>query len=72
MKSLGVVLAPENRKEEGLIQILSSRENLVMAAPCIRSRAVGLTTRSRERTAVAPLVKSLGIDMPDVEAPVSS
>jgi len=70
MKSLGVVLAPENRKEEGLIQILSSRENLVMAALRTITRR-GLTTRSRERTAVAPLVKSLGIDMPDVDAPVS-
>jgi ribose transport system ATP-binding protein len=70
MKKLGVVLAPENRKEEGLIQILSSRENLVMAA--LRSIARGgLTTRSRERTAVAPLVKSLSIDMPDIDAPVS-
>jgi ABC-type sugar transport system ATPase subunit len=70
MKSLGVVLAPENRKEEGLIQILSSRENLVMAALGTITRW-GLTTRSRERTAVAPLVKSLGIDMRDVDAPVS-
>jgi len=70
MKSLGVVLAPENRKEEGLIQILSCRENLVMAALHTVTRR-GLTTRSRERTAVASLVKSLGIDMPDVEAPVS-
>lgn len=70
MKSLGVVLAPENRKEEGLIQILSSRENLVMAGLRAVARG-GLTTRSRERTAVAPLVRSLGIDMPDVDAPVS-
>lgn len=70
MKSLGVVLAPENRKEEGLIQILSSRENLVMAALHSIARG-GLTTRRRERTAVAPLVRSLGIDMPDVDAPVS-
>jgi ribose transport system ATP-binding protein len=70
MKTLGVVLAPENRKEEGLVQILSSRENLVMAALRSIARA-GLTTRSRERTAAAPLVASLGIDMPDIDSPVS-
>ena len=70
MKSLGLVLAPENRKEEGLVQLLSSRENLVMAGLHTITRG-GFTTRGRERTAVAPLVKSLGIDMPDVDAPVS-
>ena len=70
MKALGIVLAPENRKEEGLIQILSSRENLVMAALRAVARG-GLITRGRERTAVAPVVTSLGIDMPDVDAPVS-
>jgi ABC-type sugar transport system ATPase subunit len=70
MKSLGVVLAPENRKDEGLIQILSSRENLVLPALRRITRA-GTTTRARERAAVAPLVRSLGIHMPDVDAPVS-
>lgn len=70
MKALGVVLAPENRKEEGLIQLLTCRENFVIAALRSVTRH-GLTTRGRERSAVAPLVASLGIDVPRIDAPVS-
>jgi ribose transport system ATP-binding protein len=70
MKSLGVVLAPENRKEEGLVQLLSTRLNLCLASMDRISRH-GFTRRRLERPVVERCVRSLDIAVPDLEAPVS-
>jgi ribose transport system ATP-binding protein len=70
MKSLGVVLAPENRKEEGLVQLLSTRLNLCLASMDRISRH-GFTRRRLERPVVERCVRSLDIAVPDPEAPVS-
>ena len=32
MKKMGLAMTPENRKEEGLVQVLSIRENLSLAS----------------------------------------
>ena len=71
MKNLGVVLTPENRKEEGLIQILSTRVNICLAG---LQRVVqgGLITRTRERVWAEPLMRTVGLVARDIEAPVSS
>ncbi len=71
MKSLGVVLTPEKRKEEGLVQILSTRENICLAS--LRRVAWGrFTTRARERVWAGPLMRTVGLVTPEIEAPVSS
>ncbi|MGB2960156.1 MAG: sugar ABC transporter ATP-binding protein [Bacteroidota bacterium] len=71
MKSLGVVLTPENRKEEGLIQILSTRANICLASQQRVARG-GFTTRTRERVWAGPLMQTVGLVARDIEAPVSS
>jgi ABC-type sugar transport system ATPase subunit len=70
MKSLGVVLAPENRKEEGLVQVLSTRKNLCLASMNRISRK-GFTWRRLEQPVVERYVRSLDIVATDPEAPVS-
>jgi ribose transport system ATP-binding protein len=71
MKNLGVVLTPENRKEEGLVQILSTRGNMCLAS-LRRLARKGFTTRTRERAWAEPLMQTVGLVVPDIEAPVSS
>ena len=71
MKNLGVVLTPENRKEEGLIQILSTRVNICLAG-LQRVAQGGLITRTRERVWAEPLMRTVGLVARDIEAPVSS
>jgi ribose transport system ATP-binding protein len=70
MKSLGVVLAPENRKEEGLVQVLSTRKNLCLASMNRISRR-GFTRRRLEQPVVERYVRSLDIVAADPEASVS-
>ncbi|GAH35443.1 unnamed protein product, partial [marine sediment metagenome] len=66
MKGLGLAFTPENRKEEGLVQMLSTRANICMA---------GLdrffTTRASERAVAQGLVGRLAIVVSDIEDPVS-
>jgi ribose transport system ATP-binding protein len=70
MKQLGVGMTPENRKEEGLVQSLSTRANLCLAH--LESIAVrGFTTRAREYRSIEPVVRTVGIQAPDLEAPIS-
>jgi ABC-type sugar transport system ATPase subunit len=71
MKKLGVVLVPEDRNAQGLIQILSTRHNMCLTRPPAASWH-GLTSRERERCVVRPLVESLAIAVPDEDAPVFS
>jgi ribose transport system ATP-binding protein len=71
MKRLGVAFTPEDRKEQGLIQVLSIRANVCLAS-LERLSTLGVTTAGRQRAAVARLVGRLGIQLADAEQPVSS
>ena len=71
MKQHGIVLTPENRKEEGLVQSLSVRANMCLAS-LERTAVHGMTTRLRERSVVAKIIRELDIAVPDPEAAVSS
>jgi ribose transport system ATP-binding protein len=71
MKRLGVALAPENRKEEGLVQILSTQTNICLASLARVSRG-GFTTGARERTVARSYIHALGIAVSNPAAPVAS
>ena len=71
MKRLGLALTPENRKEEGLVQLLSTRANMCLASLSRISRG-GFTTATRERKVTRAMVEAVGITVADTDAPVSS
>jgi len=71
MKDFGVALTPEDRKAEGLVQILSTRANLCLAS-LDRIAVRGFTTQARERAAVQTLVGGLAIKAPNLEDAVSA
>jgi len=71
MKKLGVVLAPEDRKAEGLIQILSTRININLAGfwpPSLR----WITTAARERAVASRYIAGMDMAVPSVDGPVSA
>ncbi len=70
MKQLGIAFTPENRKEEGLVQILSTRANMCMAGMA-RIATHGFTTGKRERTVANELVRRLDITVANVEQVVA-
>jgi ribose transport system ATP-binding protein len=70
MKKLGVALAPEDRKAEGLIQILSTRININLAdfwPPSLH----WITTARRERAVARRYVREMDLALPSVDGPVS-
>ena len=71
MKNLGVAFTPEDRKKEGLVQILSTRANMCLAS-LARISTRGFTTKKREQAAVKDMVKKLDIQVSDIEQQVSS
>ncbi len=71
MKKLGVAFTPENRKEEGLIQLLSTRANMTLAS-LHRISVKGFTTKAREKRLVDKQIKKLDIKVADIEDQVSS
>jgi ABC-type sugar transport system ATPase subunit len=71
MRKLGIALAPENRKDEGLVQILSTRLNTCLAS-LPRIARHGFTTRRRETAVTRRSIDEVAITVADVEAPVSS
>jgi ribose transport system ATP-binding protein len=71
MRGLGMAFTPEERKEQALVQILSSRSNTCLASLDRISRG-GLLTKKAERSVVDRMVKQLAIKLPDMEQPVSS
>ena len=71
MKQHGLAMTPENRKEEGLVQILSTRANLCMAS-MERITLHGFVNKERENPYVNKQVRDLQIKIPDVDAPVSA
>ncbi len=71
MKRLGLGYTPENRKEAGLVQILSVRQNLCMASlPKIAPR--GFITQGHEKPYVARQIAGLKIKAADPHMPVSA
>jgi ribose transport system ATP-binding protein len=70
MKEHGVAMTPENRKEQGLVQILSTRLNLCLSS-LDRIAHRGVLTRSREQVLVDKNVRDLDITVPNAEAPVA-
>lgn len=71
MKRLGVVLTPENRKDQGLVQMLAVRANICLAS-LHRSAVHGFITRKREQRVAEASIRDLDIAVPDTEFPVSS
>ena len=70
MKKLGVALAPEDRKAEGLVQILSTRININLAdfwPPSLH----WVTTARRERSVARGYISEMDIAVPSVDSPVS-
>ena len=71
MKHLGLGFAPEDRKQEGLVQSQSIRSNLCLAS-LDRISNRGFLSRRRERKLIRDQVGRLHIKAPDVEDAVSS
>lgn len=71
MKRLGLGFTPENRKEAGLVQVLSIHDNLCLASlDAIGPH--GFITRSMERPYVARQIAGLSVRTSDPNLPVSS
>jgi ribose transport system ATP-binding protein len=71
MKDAGLGYTPENRKETGLVQILSTHDNLCLAS-LARISSAGIVSRAAEQDFVDRQIKDLAIKVPDPLLPVSS
>ncbi|WP_312867304.1 sugar ABC transporter ATP-binding protein [Rhizobium leguminosarum] len=71
MKRLGLGYTPENRKEAGLVQMLSSHDNLCLAS-LSRIASNGVITKPHEEPFVRQQITDLAIKVPDAMLPVSS
>jgi len=71
MKEAGLGYTPENRKEVGLVQILSTHDNLCMAS-LGRIAPSGVITRGREKASVTRQIADLAIKVSEPLLPVSS
>lgn len=70
MKKMGLAMTPENRKEEGLVQILSIRENLCLAS--LESIAVkGFLNQKIEGPYLEQQINNLHIKLSSTERAVS-
>ncbi|MFC6487218.1 sugar ABC transporter ATP-binding protein [Nitratireductor sp. GCM10026969] len=67
----GLALIPEDRKAEGLVQILSIRENMSLSSLGAFARGFHLSLK-REREGVLSFVRDLAIKIASPENPVSS
>jgi len=72
MKSLGMGLTPENRKEEGLVQVLSTNENLCLASLDRIGGRAGYINRKMEEPFIKGPIKKLHAKVPRADLPVSS
>ena len=70
MKDLGVAMTPENRKDQGLVQLLSTRINLCLSS-LNRIAFHGFLTRGREERLVEKNVRELDINVARTDAPVA-
>lgn len=71
MTRLGLALVPEKRKEEGLVQILSTRANMCLASLGRISRR-GVITRAMETAVSRRRAEEASISVPDLEAAVAA
>lgn len=71
MKSIGFALAPEDRKQQGLNQIMSVKENLTLAALGKLTRR-SFINKKKEREFAERQVVELSIKVSDLDLPVSS
>ena len=72
MKALGVGLTPEDRKNEGLIQIMSVKNNLCVAALPKLKKALGFIDADIETQISDNQIAELGIKVPSPQVEVSS
>lgn len=72
MKSLGMGLTPENRKEAGLVQILSTSENLCLASLDRMGNSWGYLTKEMEEPYIRGPIEKLQVKVPRRDLPVSS
>ena len=70
MKGFGVAMTPENRKDQGLVQLLSTRINLCLSS-LDRIAFHGFLNRSREERLVERNVRELDIKVSRTDAPVA-
>jgi ABC-type sugar transport system ATPase subunit len=71
MKELGMAMTPENRKEEGLVQMASIQDNLCYAS-LKRIAALGFLTQRQQQPVVERWIRELQIKVASAEYPVSS
>lgn len=71
MRAMGIGLTPENRKEEGLVLNLNTRENICLASLSAMAWK-GVIWPGRQAPTVKRNIEELHIRVPDVEAPVST
>lgn len=71
MKRLGLGYTPENRKEAGLVQMLSSHDNLCLAS-LSKIAARGIITENLEEPFVRRQIHDLAIKVLNAKLPVSS
>ena len=67
----GLALIPEDRKSEGLVQVLSIRENMSLSSLASFVKGVHLSLK-KERERVAEFVSDLAIKIASMDNPVSS
>ncbi|MDI9491243.1 MAG: sugar ABC transporter ATP-binding protein [Bacillota bacterium] len=68
----GLVLAPEDRRHQGLATKLSVRENVALPNLDILGGIFGTINRSKEKKMNAEAVENLKIRLPNVEVPAAS
>ncbi len=70
MKKLGLGMTPENRKEEGLVQMLSIQDNICYASQDAIAH-LGFLSNRMQKPVVEKWIKELHIKIPGVDYPVS-
>jgi ABC-type sugar transport system ATPase subunit len=71
MKKLGLAMTPENRKEEGLVQMLSIKDNLCFAS-LSSIASLGFLNQKRQEPVVQRWIRELHIKVSSAENEVSS
>ncbi len=71
MKQAGLGYTPENRKEVGLVQVLSTHDNLCLAS-LAQIAPSGIITRAREQGVVRRQIHDLAIKVADPMQPVAA
>ncbi len=72
MRERGIAFLPEDRKEQGSIQILTIRENLMHACLSTITKGGSFVDRKLESEMTAKQIEDLAIRLPGVEFPLTS